>query len=99
MITYIIQVKSIFEKMKKDNKILDDLAKLAGSTFTGAVNAKNEISEYIAQQIEKFIKKMNFVTREEFDVVKKLAQDNRLMLEKMKVKKAPAKKSAKTLKK
>ena len=29
--------------MKKDNKILDDLAKLAGSTFTGAVNVKNEI--------------------------------------------------------
>ena len=42
---------------------------------------------------------MNFVTREEFDVVKKLAQDNRLMLEKVKVKKAPAKKSAKSLKK
>ena len=76
--------------MKKDNKILDDLAKLAGSTFTGAVNVKNEIAEYITQQIEKFIKKMNFVTREEFDVVKKLAQDNRLMLEKMKDKKKNA---------
>ena len=43
--------------MKKDNKILDDLAKLAGSTFTGAVNVKNEIAEYITQQIEKLIKK------------------------------------------
>lgn len=85
--------------MKKDNKILDDLAKLAGSTLTGAVNAKNEISEYITQQIEKLIKKMNFVTREEFDVVKKLAQDNRLMLEKMKMKKTTVKKSVKSVKK
>lgn len=73
--------------MKKDNKILDDLAKLAGSTFTGAVNVKNEISEYITTQIEIFIKKMNFVTKEEFEVVKKLAQDNRLMIEKLQKKK------------
>lgn len=79
--------------MKKDNKILDDLAKLAGSTLTGVVNMKNEISEYINHQIEKFIKNMNFVTREEFDVVKKLAQDNRSMLEKIKVKKTSGKKT------
>ena len=81
--------------MKKDNKILDDLAKLAGSTFTGAVNVNNEIAEYITQQIEKLIKKMNFVTREEFDVVKKLAQDNRLMLEKIKDKKTEVKRPKK----
>ncbi len=81
--------------MKKNNKILDDLAKLAGSTFTGAVNVKNEIAEYITQQIEKLIKKMNFVTREEFDVVKKLAQDNRLMLEKIKDKKTEVKRPKK----
>jgi BMFP domain-containing protein YqiC len=74
--------------MKKDNKILDDLAKLAGSTFTGAVNVKNEISDYITTQIETFIKKMNFVTKEEFEVVRKLAQDNRLMIEKLQKKKA-----------
>ncbi|MSO14499.1 accessory factor UbiK family protein [Rickettsiales endosymbiont of Trichoplax sp. H2] len=73
--------------MKKDNKILDDLAKLAGSTFTGAVNVKNEISDYITTQIEIFIKKMNFVTKEEFEVVKKIAQDNRLMIEKLQKKK------------
>jgi hypothetical protein len=81
--------------MKKDNKILDDLAKLAGSTFTSAVNVKNEIAEYITQQIEKLMKKMNFVTREEFDVVKKLAQDSRLMLEKMKDKKTEVKRTKK----
>ena len=73
--------------MKKDNKILDDLAKLASSTFTGAVNAKNDLSEYITNQIETFIKKMNFVTKKELDVVKKLAQDNRLMIEKLQKKK------------
>ena len=38
---------------------------------------------------------MNFVTREEFDVVKKLSQDNRLMLEKIKDKKTEVKRPKK----
>ena len=69
--------------MKQNNRIIDDLARLANSTFTGAVNVKNELSEYITQQIEKLMKKMNFVTREEFDVVKKLTRDNRVLIDKL----------------
>ena len=69
--------------MKKDNKIIDDLARLANSTFTGMVNVKNELSGYITQQTENLIKKMNFVTREEFDVVKKVVQENRILIEKI----------------
>ena len=69
--------------MKQNNRIIDDIARLASSTFTGAVNVKNELSEYITQQIEKLIKKMNFVTREEFDVIKKLTRDNRVLIEKL----------------
>ncbi|WPX96307.1 accessory factor UbiK family protein [Candidatus Bandiella euplotis] len=66
--------------MKKDNKIMDDIAKLAGSTFAGAVNAKNELLEYITKQVETLLKKMKFVTREEFEVVKKLAEDANMRL-------------------
>lgn len=69
--------------MKHNNRIIDDIARLANSTFTGAVNIKNELSEYITQQIEKLMKKMNFVTREEFDIIKKLTQDNRILIEKL----------------
>ena len=69
--------------MKQNNRIIDDIARLASSTFTGAVNVKNELSEYITQQIEKLMKKMNFVTREEFDVIKKLTRDNRVLIEKL----------------
>ena len=68
--------------MKKDNKIIDDFARFANSAFTGMVNIKNELSVYITQQIENLIKKMKIVTREEFEVVKKIAQENRIMIEK-----------------
>ena len=40
---------------------------------------------------------MNFVTREEFEVVKKIAQDNRAMIEKLQKSQKPlAKKATKT---
>ena len=39
---------------------------------------------------------MNFVTKEEFEVVRKLAQDNRLMIEKLQKKKST--KKTKTIK-
>ncbi len=69
--------------MERKNKILDDLTRLAGSTFSGIVNVKSELSSFIQNKIETFIKSMDFVTREEFEVVKKLAQDNSLMIKKM----------------
>jgi BMFP domain-containing protein YqiC len=75
--------------MKKDNKIIDDLARLAGSTFAGAVNLKNDLSEYITNQVEKLIKSMDFIRRDEFEAIKKIAQENRSMLEKLQKPKAP----------
>ena len=74
---------------------MDDLAKLAGSAFAGAVNVKNDLSEYIKNQVESCFKKMNFVTREEFEVVKKIAMDNSLALKKLlKTKESPIKSAA-----
>ena len=48
--------------MKKDSNIIDDFARLANSTFTGMVNVKNELLEYIIRHIERLVKNMNFVT-------------------------------------
>lgn len=82
--------------MEKDNKIMDDLAKLAGSAFAGAVNMKNDLSEYIKNQVESCLKKMNFITREEFEVVEKMAMDNSIALKKIQKTKESAIKSPAT---
>lgn len=72
--------------MEKDNKILQDISKLASSAFVTVVNAKNDLSQYIKYQIESFIKSMDFISREEFEVVKKLAAQNQLELQELKSK-------------
>ena len=79
--------------MKKDNKIIDDLVKLAGSTFSGVVDMKNDLSEYIKKQIESWGKKMNFITREEFEVLKKLVEINTTALKNLQKPEKPEKTS------
>ncbi|MCD6035869.1 MAG: uncharacterized protein K0R63_1610 [Rickettsiales bacterium] len=51
----------------------DDMAKLAGSAFSMAANAKQEIEQAVKRQVADALKQMGVVTREEFEVVKALA--------------------------
>lgn len=81
--------------MTKNNKIFDDVSKLANSALTSALNVKNELYNYIKQQVEILIKKMNFVTREEFNKVKKTVMANKAAIEKL----SPVKKTTTTTKK
>lgn len=59
--------------MQNENKILDDLAKLA----TGAVGVlqglRGEIQEAVQQQIDKIVDRMELVSREEFEAAKEMA--------------------------
>ncbi|MFQ3307545.1 MAG: BMFP domain-containing protein YqiC [Candidatus Midichloriaceae bacterium] len=73
--------------MKKNNNIVDDLARLAGSTFAGAVNMKDDMSSYIKSQIEIMIKKLDFVPRKEFEILKAIVQKNAIEIENLKEKK------------
>lgn len=63
--------------MTKDNKLFDDLARMM-SGATGAVfDLKREIEAAVATQMEKFLAKMNLVTRDEFDTVREMARHAR----------------------
>lgn len=60
--------------MQKDNKLMDDLARMM-SGATGAVfDIKREIEALVAAQMEKFLGKMNLVTRDEFETVREMAR-------------------------
>jgi BMFP domain-containing protein YqiC len=92
--------------MKPNSRFFDDLAKVA----TGAVGAlsglQGQIRTEIRSQINRFIAEMDFVPREDFEIVEGMAREARLQNQKLEAriatletklgiaKKAPAKKTA-----
>lgn len=59
--------------MKQDNKLFDDIAKIAGNAIGTLVGMKGEIETIVCQKLESYLHKINLVSREEFDVVKEMA--------------------------
>jgi len=55
--------------MQKDNKLFDDIARLASGAAGGIMDMKREMESMIAIQLEKLLQKMNLVTKEEFDTL------------------------------
>ena len=55
--------------MQKDNKFLDDFAKMATGAAGGLLDMKRELESMVAMQLEKLLQKMNLVTKEEFDTL------------------------------
>lgn len=55
--------------MQKDNKFLDDMARLASGAAGGFMDMKRELESMVSAQLEKLLQKMNLVTKEEFDTV------------------------------
>jgi BMFP domain-containing protein YqiC len=63
--------------MEKDNgKLLHDLSRMASSAVSTAMQAKNDWARVIKQNVETFIRRMNFVTKKEHDVVKKMVSQH-----------------------
>lgn len=58
--------------MKKDNKFFSDFAKIATSAFATASSIQREVAEYTKQSFENLAKRMNFVTKDEVDILKKI---------------------------
>jgi BMFP domain-containing protein YqiC len=56
-----------------DNRILDDLAKVAAGALGGISGVKQEVEARLRQQFERILADMAVVTREEFDAVKAMA--------------------------
>jgi BMFP domain-containing protein YqiC len=60
--------------MQSDNRILDDVAKVATGALGSLTGLRSEIEAKVQQQLERLLAKMNLVSREEFETMKSVAQ-------------------------
>ena len=63
--------------MQSRNKILDDLAQLATNAMGVAQGAREEAETAVRSMIDRWLADRDFVTREEFDAVRAMAQKAR----------------------
>lgn len=59
--------------MQTQNRILDDLARVASSAIGVAAGMREEIEVRMREQFERVLSRMDLVTREEFDAVRAMA--------------------------
>ena len=60
--------------MQTDNRLLDDLARVATGAIGTLQGVRGEVENRLRDQFERVLANMDMVTREEFDVVKAMAQ-------------------------
>ncbi len=60
--------------MVNKNKIFSDLSKFAVDAMSAFSGLKEEIETLVSLRVNKVIKKMNLVKKDEFDVLKKMVQ-------------------------
>ena len=75
--------------MVNKNKILSDLSKFAVDAMSTFSGIKEEIETIVSLRVNKVIKKMNLVKKDEFEVLKKMVQ--KLIIENEKLKKSSKK--------
>lgn len=59
--------------MQTDNRLFDDIAKLATNAIGAATAVRQEVEARFKAQIEKLIVDMNLVTRDDYEAVKEIA--------------------------
>lgn len=59
--------------MQTDNRLLDDLARVANGAVGALSGVRGEIETLVRQRVERFLADMDLVTREEFEAVKAVA--------------------------
>ncbi|MGJ3261071.1 MAG: accessory factor UbiK family protein [Rhodospirillales bacterium] len=69
--------------MQTQNKIFDDLARVANGAVSTLTGMKDEIDALIRQRLERYLNNADLVTRDEFDAVKAMAQKARTENEKL----------------
>ena len=79
--------------MVNRNKILSDLSKFAVDAMSTFSGIREEIETIVSLRVNKVIKKMNLVKKDEFDVLKKMVQK---LIDENKIEKKTAKKRLKT---
>ncbi len=63
--------------MFKDSKIIDDMTKMATSAAGTFMDMKREIEAMVNARVESYLARTSLVTREEFEVVKAMAEKAR----------------------
>ena len=69
--------------MQTQNRILDDLARVANGAVGTLAGLKTEIETLVRQRVESFLADMDLVPRDEFDAVKEMAATARAEQEKL----------------
>lgn len=69
--------------MQTQNRIFDDIAKVAGGALSALTSLKDEIEAMIRDRLERTMADANFVKRDEFDAVKDMAATARGEQEKL----------------
>lgn len=69
--------------MQSQNRIFDDIAKVAGGALSALGNLKQEVEAMVRDRLERFMAEGNFVRREEFDIVQAMASAARAEQEKL----------------
>ena len=59
--------------MQSENRILEDLAKLAGGAISSFSTLKDEAEARVHEKLEKILERMDLVRRDEFEAVKEMA--------------------------
>lgn len=63
--------------MQKDSRIFDDFAKLASSAASTVSDLRREIEVLVMDKVERVLYRMNLVKREEFEIVRLMAEQAR----------------------
>jgi BMFP domain-containing protein YqiC len=63
-----------FQAMQFDHRLIDDLARVAGGALGTLAGVREEVEARLRQQFERILAGMDLVTREEFEVVRAMAQ-------------------------
>jgi BMFP domain-containing protein YqiC len=60
--------------MQTDNRLLDDLARMANGALNTLSSLREEIESRVRERVERMLADMDMVPREEFEAVKAMAQ-------------------------
>ena len=70
--------------MQKDNKIFEDLAKMASGAAGGFMDMKRDLEGMVSGQLERLLQKMNLATKEEYETLKAMLAKSREEQEELK---------------
>lgn len=63
--------------MQTQNRLFDDLARVAGGAFGALAGLRNEIEGMVKQRLERLLADLDHVPREEFEAVRAMAEKAR----------------------